>query len=189
MRAEIKSIREQRPRTRLTSRFPQFAQSPLASASRSHTDRRFSYHVSPEADDDLLAVRPAIFTPEWTMSPQVCTRVPFLGCSSKLTHCASTTPSAWSIHPTLCPGWQFVITRLPSPASVLQSPAGFPLPTAFLRASSCLHRRLQIHSIAANSRKLPRSASGWPWWSHPHTPVFGYLERSREGHSGFIIYT
>src|SRR5206468_152523 len=55
---------------------------------------------------------PAIFTPEWTISPQVCTRVPFLGCSSKLTHCARTTPSAWSIHPTLCAGWQLVITWL-----------------------------------------------------------------------------
>jgi hypothetical protein len=87
-------------------------QSPLASASPSHTDRKFSYHVFVKLVMTCSAVCPAIFTPEWTMSPQVCTRVPFPGCSSKPTHCARTTPSEWSIHPTLCAGWQFVITWL-----------------------------------------------------------------------------
>src|SRR6266478_4663938 len=58
------------------------------------------------------AVCPAIFTPEWTMSPQVCTRVPPAAASSNVTHCASTTPSEWSIQPTFRAGWQLVITWL-----------------------------------------------------------------------------
>ena len=110
MRAEIKSTREQRRRIRLTSRFPQFAG--VAACFRkpvTHRSKIFVPCLSVKLMMTCSAVRPAIFTPEWTMSPEVCTRVPFLGCSSKLTHCASTTPSAWSIHPTLCPGWQFVI--------------------------------------------------------------------------------
>ena len=80
------------------------SQSPLASASRSHADRKFSYQVLVNLVMICSAVCPAIFTPEWTMSPQVCTRVPLPECSSKLTHCARTTPSEWSIHPTLCAG-------------------------------------------------------------------------------------
>src|SRR5207245_11662884 len=88
------------------------SQSPLASASRSHADRKFSYQVSVNLVMICSAVCPAIFKPEWTMSPQVSTRVPFPECSSKLTHCARTTPSEWSIHPTLCAGWQLVITWL-----------------------------------------------------------------------------
>src|SRR5260370_14301783 len=85
-------------------------QSPLAVASLSQTDRKFSYHVSVKLAISCSAVRPAMVTPEWTMSPQVCTRVPFPACSSKLTHWARTTPRESSIHPTLSAGWQLVMT-------------------------------------------------------------------------------
>lgn len=40
------------------------AQSPLASARRSHADRKFSYHVSVKLVMTCSAVSPAIFTPE-----------------------------------------------------------------------------------------------------------------------------
>ncbi len=76
-------------------------QSLVAAANSSHTDRKFSYQVSVKLAISCSAVRPAMVTPEWTMSPQVCTRVPFPACSSKLTHWARTTPREWSIHPTL----------------------------------------------------------------------------------------
>src|SRR5260370_28557818 len=102
--AELPSNARKELRTRLTG------QSPLASPSRSHADRKFSYHVSVKLVMTCSAVCPAIFTPEWTISPQVCTRVPFLACSSKLTHSAKTTPRACSIHPTFCPLFQFLIT-------------------------------------------------------------------------------
>src|SRR6267142_2614490 len=65
-----------------------------------------------EAGDDLFRGLPGdLHTRVDDVSPGG-TRVPFRGCSSKPTHCARTTPSEWSIHPTLCAGWQFVITWL-----------------------------------------------------------------------------
>jgi hypothetical protein len=68
-------------------------QSPLATTISSQAERNFSYHVSVNFVIRCSAVCPAIVTPECTTSPQVCTRVPPPTASSKLTHCASTTPS------------------------------------------------------------------------------------------------
>ena len=54
----------QKPTRRLKPAIYSSNQSPLASASRSHADRKFSYHVSVKLVMTCSAVRPAIFTPE-----------------------------------------------------------------------------------------------------------------------------
>ena len=52
----------------------------------------------------------AMGRPECTRSPQVVMRVPPFGMLSKVTHCASAAPMAWSIQPTRLPGTQLVMT-------------------------------------------------------------------------------
>ena len=201
MRAEIKSIREQRPRTRLTSRFPQFAQSSLASASRSHTDRRFSYHVSPEADDDLLGGSPCdLHTGMDDVAPGMHARpisrllfetdplrqyhservvdpshfVPGLAIRNHVTHNGLHRLPYFNLQPA---------SRFPrpsfAPVHVSRDVCKFiPSPPIRENFPGQLPAGLGAHTVLKSKHNLLS-----------HTPVFGYLERSREGHFGFIIDT
>src|SRR5260370_8162036 len=74
-------------------------QSPLAVASLSQADRKFSYHVPVKLAISCSALRPAMVTPEWTIPPHTSTRAPFPSSSSTPTPWSTTPPRPHPTHP------------------------------------------------------------------------------------------